>query len=68
MDEKMESAASSMSKIFIPDVDNDKTPQVGMCFHDLEEAFEFYNTYARVAGFGVRRGLDKKKMGEVCWK
>ena len=68
MDEKLESAASSMSRIFIPEVDEDKTPRLGMYLHDLEEAYEFYNTYARAAGFGIRRGSDKKKRGEVYWK
>ncbi|XXG83162.1 hypothetical protein AAC387_Pa10g0981 [Persea americana] len=68
MDEKLESAASSMSRIFIPEVDEDKTPRLGLYLHDLEEAYKFYNTYARAAGFGIRRGSDKKKRGEVYWK
>lgn len=65
MTETLESAATFMIKTCIPKVDLDITPRVGMYFHSLEEVYEFYNTYARADGFGVRKGSDKKKRGEL---
>ena len=56
MIETLESGDSSMVKTCTPEVNLDMTPRVGMYFHSLEEVYEFYNTYARAAGFGVRRG------------
>ncbi|PKA52951.1 Protein FAR1-like sequence 5 [Apostasia shenzhenica] len=36
-------------------------PEVGMEFENEDKAYEFYNTYAGMAGFSVRKGwLDKK--------
>ena len=66
--EKMESAASSTVKSLIPEVDEDKTPRLGMIFSNIEEAFNFYNTYAEAAGFSIRRSSEKRVKNEVVWK
>lgn len=39
-----------------------------MYFHSLGKAYKLYNTYARVGGFGVRRGSVKKKKGQSMLK
>ncbi|XP_039116295.1 protein FAR1-RELATED SEQUENCE 5-like [Dioscorea cayenensis subsp. rotundata] len=41
-------------------------PEVGMLFHSEDEAFEFYNSYAKRKGFSVRKGhLAKRKDGSI---
>ncbi|XP_020267102.1 protein FAR1-RELATED SEQUENCE 5-like isoform X2 [Asparagus officinalis] len=41
-------------------------PEVGMIFHSEEQAFAFYNTYAKRKGFSVRKGhLGKRKDGTI---
>ncbi|KAF8407234.1 hypothetical protein HHK36_006361 [Tetracentron sinense] len=44
------------SKLYFPNVPIDQKPCIGMKFRSLELAYDFYNAYARVAGFSVRRG------------
>ncbi|XP_020254947.1 protein FAR1-RELATED SEQUENCE 5-like [Asparagus officinalis] len=41
-------------------------PQIGMKFHSQEQAFKFYNSYAKRKGFSVRKGhLSRRKDGSV---
>ncbi|XP_073034950.1 protein FAR1-RELATED SEQUENCE 5-like [Primulina eburnea] len=55
---------------FIPQVANDRKPKIGMEFVSLEDAFSFYNQYAREAGFSARISNNKKNKitNEVVWK
>ncbi|KAG0485434.1 hypothetical protein HPP92_009513 [Vanilla planifolia] len=41
-------------------------PKVGMLFHSEDEAYDFYNSYAKRKGFSVRKGhLSRRKDGSV---
>ncbi|XVF11801.1 hypothetical protein REPUB_Repub08aG0059100 [Reevesia pubescens] len=40
-------------------------PFVGQCFLSEEEAFAFYQNYAKRNGFSIRKGRTDKKRGEV---
>ena len=39
---------------------DERIPKVGMQFVSEEEAYSFYNKYAEVMGFSVRRGSKHK--------
>lgn len=39
-----------------------------MSFANIEDAFKFYNSYAKVAGFSIRKGSKNKKKNVVVWK
>ncbi|XP_008235784.1 PREDICTED: protein FAR1-RELATED SEQUENCE 5-like [Prunus mume] len=55
--------------IFYPQVIGEFTPFQGQQFETLEEVYDFYNQYAREAGFSVRSYSSKKsKDGEVIRK
>ncbi|XP_021817121.1 protein FAR1-RELATED SEQUENCE 5-like [Prunus avium] len=55
--------------IFYPQVIGELTPFQGQQFETLEEVYDFYNQYAREAGFSVRSYSSKKsKDGEVIRK
>ncbi|XP_042466252.1 protein FAR1-RELATED SEQUENCE 5-like [Zingiber officinale] len=56
----------------IPQVGEERKPQIGMEFPSLEEAFAFYNQYARESGFSARLGntaqvdsVKERARGEV---
>ncbi|XP_073048393.1 protein FAR1-RELATED SEQUENCE 5-like [Primulina eburnea] len=55
---------------YIPQVGDDQKPSIGMRFDSLEDAFSFYNQYARESGFSARMSNSKKskKTNEVVWK
>ncbi|XP_073015535.1 protein FAR1-RELATED SEQUENCE 5-like [Primulina eburnea] len=55
---------------YIPQVGDNQKPEIGMKFESLEEAFSFYNQYARKSGFSARMSNSKKskKTNEVIWK
>ncbi|XP_042051373.1 protein FAR1-RELATED SEQUENCE 5-like [Salvia splendens] len=57
-------------QLYIPQVANDRKPKIGMQFESIDDAFEFYNQYAREAGFSARYSNSRKnKMtNEVVWK
>ncbi|BFG28662.1 hypothetical protein CerSpe_149360 [Prunus speciosa] len=61
---------SSKDEFYIPQVRDDKKPKAGLTFKSLDETYEFYNDYAKDAGFSVRISKEKKKeeTGEVVWK
>ncbi|KAJ8625325.1 hypothetical protein MRB53_033855 [Persea americana] len=45
------------------------TPRLGMHFDDLDEAYNFYNAYGKLAGFSIRKeSSNRGKDGEVVWK
>ncbi|CAL9011729.1 unnamed protein product [Prunus brigantina] len=55
--------------IFYPQVIGELTPFQGRQFETLEEVYDFYNQYAREAGFSVQSYSSKKsKDGEVIRK
>ncbi|XP_074568528.1 protein FAR1-RELATED SEQUENCE 5-like [Curcuma longa] len=56
--------------LYIPQVIDDRKPKIGMEFTSLEEAFSYYNQYARQAGFSVRISSSKrnKMTNEIVWK
>lgn len=64
----MDVASSSTNLLHYPSVEDVITPKMGMHFDDLNDAFEFYNGYAKHAGFSVRKDSTRTKNGEVIWK
>ncbi|KAJ8622586.1 hypothetical protein MRB53_031115 [Persea americana] len=45
------------------------TPRLDMHFDDLDEAYNFYNAYGKLAGFSIRKeSSNRGKDGEVVWK
>ncbi|XP_073015406.1 protein FAR1-RELATED SEQUENCE 5-like [Primulina eburnea] len=63
-----ENSGDEMS--YIPQVGDNQKPKIGMKFESLDEAFSFYNQYARESGFSARMSNSKKskKTKEVIWK
>ena len=53
---------------YTPNVEDDMKPKVGQKFESLDATYEFYNAYARKAGFSVRKSKETKKNGMVYWK
>ncbi|KAL6013368.1 hypothetical protein ACLOJK_003865 [Asimina triloba] len=52
--------------MFCPDVPLELKPTVGMTFASLEEAYDFYNTYAWHCGFSVRKDITRTlKTGKI---
>ncbi|XP_035830763.1 protein FAR1-RELATED SEQUENCE 5-like [Helianthus annuus] len=47
---------SNDERLYIPEVEASATPVVGMQFTSLEQAYVFYQTYAKLAGFSTRKG------------
>lgn len=64
----MEPGAYSSVKSFIPKVVKHLTPKLGMSFANIEDAFNFYNSYAKVVGLSIRKGSKNKKKNVVVWK
>ncbi|KAM2516491.1 hypothetical protein ACFX1W_028615 [Malus domestica] len=46
---------------FYPQATDEFKPTIGQRFETLDEVLEFYNNYAREAGFSVRMHSSKKK-------
>ena len=46
---------------YIPTVDDDKCRKLGMLFNTIDDAFNFYNAYAKDAGFSVRKSSRKTR-------
>ncbi|XXG73186.1 hypothetical protein AAC387_Pa07g2146 [Persea americana] len=63
-----ESGASSTIISFVPDVEEELIPIVGMLVDSIEEAYNLYNIYAKAAGFSVRKSSDARRKNEVVWK
>ncbi|KAJ1260250.1 hypothetical protein BS78_10G217400 [Paspalum vaginatum] len=53
---------------FIPNVDANFKPTVGMTFNTIVDAERFYKNYAHNAGFSVRIGQQKKEGEEILTK
>ncbi|KAG6437544.1 hypothetical protein SASPL_102463 [Salvia splendens] len=55
--------------LYIPQVANDRKPEIGMRFATVDDAFAFYNQYAREAGFSARSmngaTINSRARGEV---
>ena len=65
----MDMTSSSSSFVHCPVVDENMTPRLGMHFDDLDEAYNFYNAYGKLAGFSIRKeSSNRGKDGEVVWK
>ena len=47
-------------QLYIPQIANDRKPEIGMKFTSIDDAFEFYNQYAREAGFSARISNSKR--------
>lgn len=61
---EVEKCVDDKDNLHWPYVPNDVKPRVGMIFQSIEEAYSFYKSYAKIAGFGVRRGSCKYKHNE----
>lgn len=64
----MDVASSSSVISHVPAVEEEKTPKMGMKFDTIDEAFGFYNDYAKLAGFKVRKDSSRTKDREMVWK
>ncbi|XP_073119520.1 protein FAR1-RELATED SEQUENCE 5-like [Henckelia pumila] len=51
---------SNDDQIYMPEVVDERKPKIGMEFGSVDEAFLFYNHYAREAGFSTRINNSKK--------
>ncbi|XP_021823657.1 protein FAR1-RELATED SEQUENCE 5-like [Prunus avium] len=52
--------SDSCDKIYIPQLRDDHKPKSGQRFESLDDAHEFYNNYAKEAGFIVRINSSRK--------
>ncbi|RWR92230.1 protein FAR-RED IMPAIRED RESPONSE 1-like protein [Cinnamomum micranthum f. kanehirae] len=65
----MDMTTSSSSIVHYPVVDENMTPRLGMHFDYLDEAYNLYNAYGKLAGFSIRKeSSNRGKDGEVVWK
>ncbi|XP_057488884.1 protein FAR1-RELATED SEQUENCE 5-like [Actinidia eriantha] len=48
------------------DVNNVEKPYVGMKFESDDDAYVFYNRYAKTMGFGVRKGGVRRSKKDGC--
>ncbi|XP_073128685.1 protein FAR1-RELATED SEQUENCE 5-like [Henckelia pumila] len=55
---------------YIPQVGEDRKPNIGMRFESMEDAYSYYNQYAREFGFSARisNSQRSKKTNEIIWK
>lgn len=58
----MEPGTSSVMNSFISTGDDEKCPKLGMLFNTIDDAFDFYNAYARDVAFNVRKSLENKRI------
>jgi len=56
------------SGCFVPRVDENRKPQLGIVFNTLEEAHSFYHEYAKLGGFDIRSSSTKFKNGILTTK
>nr|XP_011462078.1 PREDICTED: protein FAR1-RELATED SEQUENCE 5-like [Fragaria vesca subsp. vesca] len=64
------------SCVYTPEVAEEYIPKVDQIFESLQEVYDFYNNYAKMAGFGIRSHSQKKCKGSedisrkeyVCYK
>ena len=52
----------------MPQVDEEKLPKVGQVFENIEDAYNAYNTYAKAAGFSIRRSSETRLNNQVVRK
>ncbi|XP_073128254.1 protein FAR1-RELATED SEQUENCE 5-like [Henckelia pumila] len=62
--------SSGDDQSYIPQVGDDRKPNIGRRFESLDDAYSYYNQYARESGFSARISNSKrsKKTSEVVWK
>ncbi|KAL2499864.1 Protein FAR1-RELATED SEQUENCE [Abeliophyllum distichum] len=62
--------AESADNIFVPQVSISRISKIGQEFESHEEAYNFYNQYAREAGFSAHIANSKKnkESNEIYWK
>ena len=65
----MSNSDGPTNKAYTPQVADGKKPKVKE-FCTIEEAFNFYNAYARECGFSAKMNNSRKKKGtnEIVWK
>ncbi|KAL6193058.1 hypothetical protein ACLB2K_034143 [Fragaria x ananassa] len=51
------------SCVYTPEVAEEYIPKVDQIFESLQEVYDFYNNYAKMAGFGIRSHSQKKCKG-----
>ena len=62
-----EDGITNTSASFLPNVPEDVTPRIGLEFASVDDAYNFYNKYAWLSGFGVRKDTSRKdKAGVLC--
>lgn len=64
-DSGMYVASYSLVTTHVPEVEEEKTPKMGMKFDTLEEAFDFYNAYEKIERFSVRKQSNSTKEEET---
>ncbi|KAI5317754.1 hypothetical protein L3X38_037461 [Prunus dulcis] len=57
---RLNSDSDSCDKIYILQLRDDHKPKLGQGFESLDDAHEFYNNYAKEAGFSVRINYSRK--------
>ncbi|KAH0987719.1 hypothetical protein GBA52_014896 [Prunus armeniaca] len=57
---RLNSDLDSCDKIYIPQLRDDHKPKSGQGIESLDDAHEFYNNYAKKAGFSVRINSSRK--------
>ncbi|XP_021975348.1 protein FAR1-RELATED SEQUENCE 5-like [Helianthus annuus] len=60
--------AALYERLYIPVVEASATPVVGMQFNSIEQAYVFYQTYAKLAGFSSRKGGETHSGGIIKTK
>ncbi|GAB2270410.1 hypothetical protein Dimus_005311 [Dionaea muscipula] len=55
-----ESTSSCAKSLFIPQVKNELIPKLNQEFDSLHDVQQFYNNYAKEAGFGTRSSSSRK--------
>ena len=67
----MEDTNENNSDLFFnPQVEDQHVPKIGQEFESLEDAYNFYNNYAKQAEFSVRSYCQQKSKtsNEILWK
>ncbi|KAJ0747447.1 putative transcription factor FAR family [Helianthus annuus] len=55
-------------RVYTPEVQASATPVVGMQFISIEQAYAFYQSYAKLAGFSIRKGGEVYSGGIIKTK
>ena len=55
-------------RVYTPEVEASATPVVGMQFTSIDQAYAFYKSYAKLAGFSTRKGGEVHSGGIIKTK